>query len=52
MISASPPIRANSGRTSTLHPATKASAAMKTRPGGRDRLACDQQTIIHQSSPR
>ena len=33
MISASPPIKANSGRTSTLHPATKASAAMKTRPG-------------------
>ncbi len=32
MISASPPTSASSGRTSTLNPATKASAASKNRP--------------------
>ena len=52
MISASPPISANSGRTSTLNPATKASAPMNSRLSGRSRTGCDQQTIIHHSNPR
>ncbi|CPA72897.1 Uncharacterised protein [Mycobacterium tuberculosis] len=52
MISASPPISANSGRTSTLHPATKANAPRNIWLSGRARSGCDQQTIIHQNSPR
>ena len=39
---------ANSGRTSTLRPATKATAA---RNHPRCREACDQHTNIHHSSP-
>ena len=31
--------------------AAKDSAPTNNRPGGRPRLACDQQIIIHQSSP-